>query len=277
MALAIDRYIEVDIQPARSLSIVTTGEGAGLFDDEDHLAVQVAKAVIGHDRLAIKVHSELPVSRGLGSSAALAVTAAAAAGSPDPLAVAAEFDGHPENAAASVVGGLVSACMVDAMVRAVQLPLDPNLTFVVIVPNRHLKTDDARAALPEVIDRCDATFNLGRMGLLLAGLADARFLVPEAADDRLHQGYRSALFPEAPKLLEVLLDGGALASCWSGAGPSLLGITTDQRAEQVAEAARAGLELVGVEGEVLVLHADQRGLVVGGEPLEALREGQPLR
>src|SRR5205085_288908 len=80
-------------------------------------------------------------------------------------------------------------------------------------------------------------FNLGRMGLLVAGLGDGRLLVPEATADRLHQNQRSKLFPEAPRLLEGLVVKGALASCWSGAGPSLLAICDRGSAAQVRDAA----------------------------------------
>jgi homoserine kinase len=199
----------------------------------------------------------------MGSSAALAVAAAAAAGSPDPLSVAARVDGHPENAAASVVGGLVSACVIKGQVRVVRLPLDEELEFVVLVPERTLPTKSARQALPEQIDRADAIFNLGRMGMLLAGLADHRFLASEATEDRLHQGYRTPLFPEAPALLRALDLGGARASCWSGAGPSLLAMCGPGEAARLEPIARQALEAEGVPGEVLVLSADRRGLVVG--------------
>ena len=267
LALAVDRYVEVEINPAPRLTLSTYGEGADQFAPEDHLAVQVAREVIGHDRHHVTVTSQVPLARGLGSSAALAVAAAAAAGSPDPLAVAVGMEGHPENAAASVVGGLISACMVQGQPRVVQLALDPSLRFVVIVPDRTLKTKDARAALQDMIPRADATFNLGRLGLLLAGLADARFLVPEAADDRLHQTQRTPLFEEAPGLLAALLESGALASCWSGAGPSLLGIATESNAAKVEAGALAAMQREGVEGSVEVLTADLQGLVLGGEPL----------
>jgi homoserine kinase len=221
--------------------------------------------VAGHDRLAITVRSQIPVARGLGSSAALAAAAAAAAGSSDPLAVAARVDGHPENAAASVVGGLVVAATVRGGVRVARMPLDPTLVFVVIVPDRPLATSKARQALPPFVSREDAGFNLGRMGLLLAGLAESRLLVREAAEDRLHQDYRSPLFPEAPMMLASLLSGGALAACWSGAGPSLIGICTEVDAPRVLAAAGEGLIEAGVPGKALLLRADTRGLVTGDQ------------
>jgi homoserine kinase len=267
LALAVDRYVEVEIQPASRLIVRSEGEGAGLSDDAGHLAARVAMDVIGHDRLAITVRSQIPVARGLGSSAALAAAAAAAAGARDPLSVAARVDGHPENAAASVVGGLVVAASVHGAVRVAQMPLDPSLVFVAAVPDRSLPTARARQVLPPQVNREDAAFNLGRMGLLLAGLADHSRLVKEAAEDRLHQDYRCPLFPEAPMLLSALLEAGALAACWSGAGPTLLGITTGERAAALGDAARSAMAGAGVDGRVMVLHADLAGLVTGEEAL----------
>ena len=228
-----------------------------------HLAVRVAREVVGHDRLSITVRSDIPLSRGLGSSAALAVAAAAAAGAEDPFAVATEVDGHPENAAASAFGGLVAATMVDGTPVSAPLPLSDELAFVVMVPDRTLSTADARAVLPKALSRADATFNLGRMGLLLAGLADPKNLLPGATDDRVHQTARTALFPESAGLLTAFEEAGALASCWSGAGPSLLGLATVASADEVRRGAEAAMQKAGVEGRVLLLRADHQGLVSG--------------
>ncbi|HUY62919.1 MAG TPA: homoserine kinase [Acidimicrobiales bacterium] len=266
LALALDLYVEVEVEKAPRLSVRAEGEGAELADDASHLAARVAIDVTGHEGLSITVRSDIPVARGLGSSAALAVAAAAAAGSKDPLGVAARVDGHPENAAASVVGGLVAATSVRGAVRAVRLPLDPGIHFVAVVPERPLPTTKARQVLPHQVARADATFNLGRLTLLLAGLADRALLTKEATEDRLHQDYRSPLFPEAPQLLSRLVSAGALASCWSGAGPTLLGLCEATEAERVRDGAERAMEEVGVAGRAVVLRPDLEGLVVDGSP-----------
>lgn len=264
LAVALALHVEVEVEPAHTLVVRSEGEGSDLATDASHLAARVAVAVCGHDRLAVTVRSAVPVARGLGSSAALAAAAAAAAGASDPLAVAARFDGHAENAAASVLGGLVTATPVRGRPVAARLPLDPALAFVVLVPARALPTERARAALPERVPHADAAFNLGRMGLLVTGLADRRLLVPEATADRLHQPARAPLFPEAPALLEGLVEAGALASCWSGAGPSLLAVCDRDRAPGVREAGDALLRGAGVPGAAWLLEADLEGLVLVG-------------
>jgi homoserine kinase len=262
LAIALDLYVEVEVEPASKLIVRSEGEGAGLSDDPSHLAARVAIDVAGTDRLSITVRSQIPIARGLGSSAALAVAAAAAAGARDPLAVAAQMDGHPDNAAASMVGGLVAAARVKGGVRAVRLPLDVSLAFVVIVPDVTLSTARARLALPTEVSRASAAFNLSRMALLIAGLADSRVLIPEATEDRLHQDYRSPLFPAAPKLLAEMAAGGALAVCWSGAGPSLVGITQGTAAHTVEAAAISALQQADVPGKVMILPADMHGLIL---------------
>ena len=264
LAVALALHVDVEVHPAQRLSVRAEGEGHDLAADETHLAARVAMDVAGTEALRIVVRSAVPVARGLGSSAAVAVAAAAAAGASDPLAVAAAVDGHAENAAASVLGGLVTATMLGRRPAAARLPLDPGIAFVALVPERPLPTHRARLALPQTVLHEDATFNLGRMGLLLSGLADRRRLVREATEDRLHQLQRTPLFPAAPVLLAGLLDAGALATCWSGAGPTLLAICDRHRLELVRAAGKALLAEAGLAGRALALEADTTGLVVEG-------------
>lgn len=263
LGLALGLYVEVDVRSAATLTVRSEGEGANFPTDASHLAARIATEVAGHDRLEITVRSQIPPGRGLGSSASLAVAAAAAAGATDPLGVAAAADGHAENAAAAVLGGLVAATFVDGAIVARRLTLDPGIVLVVVVPDRTLETKTARALLPSSVPFADAVFNLGRLGLLIAGLADRTQLLSAAGADRLHQDQRAALFPEASDLLDALRDAGAVVACWSGAGPSLLGICTSELiAGRVRDTAEQALASVGLVGRAEVLVPDLAGLVV---------------
>jgi homoserine kinase len=262
LAVALTLYLEVTVEPADRFEISSEGCGSGLFDDENNLGARVVADVLGHSNFSLHVKSEVPLSRGLGSSAALAVAAAVAAGAKDPLTLSTELEGHAENAAASLLGGLV-VVGVDAREGVVARPLalDYEWRFVVVVPDEELSTVAARRVLPERVPFADAVRNLSAMGLLLAGLADHDAFVESAMDDYLHQPYRMGLLSFAEPLLTTLRESGAAGSCWSGAGSSMLGLATSDKAEDVATAARTFLHDQGVAGIVHVLEADRTGLV----------------
>lgn len=263
LAVALNLYVEVALEPADSFSITSEGFGAGRFDDERHLGAIVASRVLGHSNFSMHVNSAIPLSRGLGSSAALALAAAAAAGASDPLALATDVDGHAENAAASLLGGLVVAGVHERdgiIVRP--LALDHEWRFVVVIPDEELATVDARRVLPSSVPFSDAVHNLSAMGFLIAGLADHHGFVSSAMDDNLHQPYRMPLLPFAEPLLRTLREAGASGSCWSGAGSTMLGLCRSDAVHDVALAAREFLVDRSIPGTVLTLEADRTGLVV---------------
>jgi homoserine kinase len=262
LAVALTLYLEVSLELADDFAISSEGCGAGLFDDERNLGARIAADVLGHSNFSMHVKSEIPLTRGLGSSAALAVASAVAAGAGDPLAVSSQEEGHAENAAASLLGGLVVAgADVSEGVVARPLALDPEWRFVAVIPDEELSTVGARRVLPNSVPFADAVRNLSAMGLLLAGLADHDAFVDGAMDDYLHQPYRMGLLPFAQPLLDTLRESGAAGSCWSGAGSTMLGLAVADKAEGVASAARSFLHDQGVAGIVHVLEADRTGLV----------------
>lgn len=263
IALALSLYVDVEVDDAPSLRVTSYGEGRQYANDATNLAVQVAIKVRGHDHLAITVRSEVPAARGLGSSGAIALAAAAAAGAEDPLGIAAAIEGHPENAAASFRGGLVAAATCDGAVQAMPLPLDPAMRAVIVVPDRELSTTEAREVLPDHVSRADVVFNLQRLSMLLAGLADLGAFVRDSMDDQLHQPWRAALFPQAVTIADQLCGAGALGACWSGAGPSVLAVVTPSTSANVAEAGRRALRSSGLEGVVHELAPDLGGLSSG--------------
>jgi homoserine kinase len=263
LAVALSLYIEVTVTDADEFSISSSGFGAGLFDTRDHLAATIVSEVLGHDRYALHVHSDIPLSRGLGSSASLALAAAAAAGSSDPLAIAARVDGHVENAAASLLGGLVIGghSPLEGWV-ARPLPLDEAWRFVVVIPELELATADARRVLPSAVPFVDAVHNLNAMGLLIAGLANARAWSDIAMNDYLHQPYRMPLLAFAEPLLATMKAAGAAGTCWSGAGSTMLALVTAETEAVVVAAAATFVAESNLAASVRVLEADRVGLVV---------------
>jgi homoserine kinase len=195
-------------------------------------AVAARRAGKALPSLDIAVRSDIPLKGGLGSSAAAIVAGIrlyeAIAGpltQNEVLSLAAELEGHPDNTSASILGGLVASCQTDAGVIAIATRWPDDVRVLVATPALALETKVARAALPTMIGRADAVFNLQRTAVLLQAITAGRYdAVREALRDRLHQPYRAALVPgleqalafEHPALLGVFL---------SGAGPSIAALT----------------------------------------------------
>lgn len=212
--------------------------------------VMRAAQAAGAGPYTIELENDVPRSRGLGSSSAVAAAVAAAAFRADGVepededlfAIVAELEGHGDNAAAAVYGGLV---MVDGLHHA-QLDLAPELRFVAAVPAAPLRTPEARAALPEHVNRRAVVRSLSRFGFLLQGLQTGRAeLLARARGDELHEAPRADLSPMTGDLITAALEAGALHASWSGAGPTVLAITTETESDRVVAALGGTLGAAG--------------------------------
>lgn len=266
LAVALDLRLQVNVTPAESLQIVSKGFGSEIAADASHLAVKTAKSVLGHDNVRIEIYSDIPLARGLGSSAALSLATAAACGAKDPFAIAVAADGHPENAAASFMGGFVTATILPSGPVGFELMIDPTIVLVAVIPDKGLSTQKAREVLPSQIPYKDASFNLGRMGMLIAGLADVSKLVAEAGQDRLHQSQRAGLFVESEMLLQEFIKAGSKVSFWSGAGPTLVGVAQHHNAKDIAAKMEQVVNKHRLKAKVDILQVDKKGLVIEGIP-----------
>jgi homoserine kinase len=244
LALDLHDLIEahtVPAEPGGTLTVAIEGIGADeLPRDASHLVVQAMNVIFklaGQEPPAVHLRcvNEIPLGRGLGSSAAAIVAGVLGAralveGGPDlvddeaVLAVAAGLEGHPDNVAPCLLGGLTLAWNPGERARAIRLEVHPDLRPVLCVPEQTLPTDAARGLLPDVVPHRDASRNAARAALLVEALRSRPDLLFDATEDHLHQDYRAEAMPETLALVTRLRSSG-LPAVVSGAGPSVLVLT----------------------------------------------------
>jgi homoserine kinase len=216
--------------------------------------------------LSVEVRSEIPSRSGLGSSAAATVAGLRLYDGlfgPCPmqelLNVACELEGHPDNAAAALLGGLTTSCeLEDSSVIAISMPWPEGLSFLVLTPNLGLDTALSRRALPKQLRREDAVFNLQRVALLLQALQSREYaLLREALRDRCHQPFRLMLVPGLEQLLE-LEHPDLLGVCLAGAGPSILALV-EKNPDAVRELLVRAYQPLRIPFTVRTLRAYQNG------------------
>jgi homoserine kinase len=264
VALALTNRVEVEVRGWSRGAIELTVDGEGrneLREDRDNRFVRGLEAALvqGRGRLPddigwrIAMDNTIPLARGLGSSAAATVAGVVAAnalmGGPltleDQLKIATEIEGHPDNAAASLLGGFVVAAAVDGAVEAVRFEAPRDIRAVLFIPELRLSTDEMRKALPKSVPLDDAVANLAAVAIGVAGMAAGRTdLLHRLTVDRLHEPYRAAVYPQLTRLVQAARDAGALGACLSGAGSTILAF-----ADSMADIAR-------IEGALSAVAAD---------------------
>jgi len=244
MAAAVSLYLEVEVEEASEFSL--DPGGLEVSTGRDNLVVQAFESLHSADGIAFHIRSEIPLARGLGSSAAAIVAGLFAAdhlyelalSRGEMLAMAAELEGHPDNVAAAIYGGFV-ICGTGDEGKASAIRFDPpsGLEGVAVVPTEEVSTERAREAIPLEVPLDEAVANVSAAALLVLGLKTADLdLIARGLTDRIHQTRRRHLYPRSMELVDsAAAELGALGATISGAGPTVLVWTTWQDAGKVAE------------------------------------------
>ncbi|MSQ15971.1 MAG: homoserine kinase [Dehalococcoidia bacterium] len=290
LGMALGLWNELEVLPAaagrpRTPAVEVLGEGAGeLAADGDNLvyrsmAFLFSEAGREMPPLRLRCHNQIPLKRGLGSSAAAIAGGLVAANAlcgqafdaKSLLEMAATLEGHPDNVAAAVLGGFQLVVSMELRsgeerrLYTAPIGIPADLHAVLFIPEFRMATSEARAVLPASYSREDAVFNMGRAALLVAGLATNHLeYLSIGTQDRLHQPYRQKLFPAMKLLFQAARDAGALGVFLSGSGSTVLALTKGREmtvAYEMAEAARQA----GVVGEVKITQPTAKGAHVVGE------------
>ena len=278
LAVALAVYLRVRVDPdggpAEPASSIDLLGGADLV----RRGIERASDILGRPLPAFGLRSEteIPVARGLGSSAAAIVAGleigAILAGdceATDEFLIEAggALEGHADNVSAAVLGGVTAAIGTDAGYRAAQIVEDIPWSLALFVPDAAAFTHDARGVLPPTVCMSDASANVGRTALLVQGIREGDDeLVGLAMEDRLHQPYRAKLFPHLMPLIEQARAAGAVGGCLSGAGPSILFLVSPSRVREVCETVFTVASEMGVSGTISQPRVDRCGVVVRRAP-----------
>ncbi|MHB2018172.1 MAG: homoserine kinase [Candidatus Xenobia bacterium] len=270
LGLAMDLYNEVHVAPAESPSWQIDGEGVEelaatpnsmFYRSLKHLFEMAGKEL---PILAIRQSNKIPLARGLGSSSAAIVAGLMAANrllgnpfSPEVLLDEANrIEGHPDNVAAALLGGLTVAWTQGRSARAISLPFPEDLRMVLGVPDIKISTAEARKVLPAKLPLQDAVFSISRVSLLLASLLSGRLeALADACQDKIHTPYRSKLIPGFNEVVKAAREGGAHGVVISGSGPTILAFAPSNAAEGVSARMRTAFAAANVTARSLICRA----------------------
>ena len=276
LALKLYNTVEMERTEEKDITIKISGEGEEeLPRDELNIILSAIKLVFdkaGEKLCGLRIRqvNQIPIGRGLGSSAAARLAGIMAANEllkanlseGEILRLAAELEGHPDNVAASLFGGLVIVGREGKDFRWLRLEVPENLKVVVAIPEKRLSTQRARDILPEKISLSDAVFNLSRVAMLVSSLISGRWqYLAVSTQDRLHQPYRSSLVPGMEEVFEAALKEGARGAFLSGAGSTVAALA-DENEKRIGKAMQEAFLEKGLKSRVKVLEIDKKGAQV---------------
>ncbi|WP_196603966.1 homoserine kinase [Pectinatus haikarae] len=275
LGIACNIYNELELTLFREnkLEIEISGEGTGYLPENDkNLIWKVVKSVVektdaAYEGAQIKMHNNIPLSRGLGSSAAAIVAGITAAncalGEPfdrqSVLEMATALEGHPDNVAPAIFGGMTVSLCEQNVVKTLSFLPKIDLKMIVAVPEFFLSTKKARKALPEFVSMSDAVFNVAHVSSLIAAMCTGNVdVLSHSFNDKLHQPYRADLIPGMYEVFDAAKAAGALGTAISGAGPSLIAFAVHEE-EQIGRAMVAAFSKYQVDSHYLILDIDNKG------------------
>ncbi|VED67447.1 MULTISPECIES: homoserine kinase [Streptococcus] len=268
VGIAVSKYLTIDVLEAQENWWIEHDLGEEIPSDEENLLLQTALQVTADlPPHRLKMTSEVPLARGLGSSSSVIVAGIELANQlgklalsdEDKLEIATKIEGHPDNVAPAIFGNLVVASYVDQQTNHLVLPF-PECALVAFVPNYELKTSDSRNVLPSEWTYKEAVAASSIANVAIAALAkgDLRVAGKAIEADRFHERYRQQLVAEFPQVKEVAHQHDAYATYLSGAGPTIMTLLPVEHTEAFAK----DLESKGLNGQVFSLKIDTTGVKV---------------
>jgi homoserine kinase len=274
LGLALGLHNEIELALADKTTVAVEGEGAESLARDDRnlvlksarrLAEEAGRDVPGWQLLQV---NRIPLARGMGSSSAAIVAGLVAANhllelglpSSDLLSLASEIEGHPDNVAPALLGGL-TVCCADPQLSCLPLP-GPDLQVVVAIPNFEVSTEAARKVMPTTIPHSDGVYNVAHAALTVAALVSGQYHhLRRSLGDRLHQPYRAHLVPGFEQVCEAALAAGAYGAALSGSGPTVAAFAGEGE-EAIAAAMTEAFRKAGVRARSLILPVDSEGAKV---------------
>ena len=282
VGMALDLWLELRVQPANANRFEIRGEGENEISGPANANLVFRAAYIGAANLGqtlpplhVSATNDIPLARGLGSSAAACAAGLLIAntvagrerGMDGMIADATRIEGHPDNVAPALKGGACLAVMSEdggPVARQLDFPVD--LDCIAFIPDEQLTTSDARAALPRQVPLRDASFNVARTALLIHTFNSHHWAdLALATEDRLHQPYRAELVPGLAPLTQAAKQAGAYTAFLSGAGPTIMAMSPPRNSEAVADAMAESGRRLNIHGRSLVLSPSEQGAHIVAE------------